>query len=385
MIENSFLPRKENSQTQPRQKTLQAALLILALLPYLLYIAYIISTDHGPVDYETFMEIGGRLLNGQPVYGVNSYYPMPYVMIFAFFAWLPRPVSMLVWFMAPVLAVLVISRGKPGLLLFGPVFSHFLGGQTAFPAMLGLWGYRARQQPDNVWGGVWLAVITIKPQLAVFPVGWAVVQWVRYLRLNRRIPRQLWAFMATTALIYLPAFALQPGWVQEWLSTPRPLFIRALAGFIPRTLLYFLPSGSWVYWLALGLLAGALFLFVWWKRGRRFDFDLVMITSYLANPLVHDYDLIQMVPLLDTKQLQKTALLVSIPAWLVMLFAYQWDTAWYVFTLIPVAVAWQVMRDVDPRLQAPEASPDPLSHHSGGDAATSAPPPARRSYRPRRP
>ena len=118
-----------------------AALLVL-LVPYISYVRFIIRVDRGPVDYETFMSIGQRLLSGQEVWGENSFYPMPYVMIFALFRWLPRPWSMAIWHLGPVLAALVISGWSPWVLAFAPVFGHMAGGQTAVFAMLGLWGYR---------------------------------------------------------------------------------------------------------------------------------------------------------------------------------------------------------------------------------------------------
>ena len=60
----------------------------LLLIPYLLYIDYVIRGGRGPVDYETFINIGDRFLNGNNVYGENSYYPMPYVLVFALFSWI---------------------------------------------------------------------------------------------------------------------------------------------------------------------------------------------------------------------------------------------------------------------------------------------------------
>ncbi len=317
---------------------------VLALLPYLLYIAYIIYTDRGPIDYETFMQIGSRLLNGLPVYGENSYYPMPYVMIFAFFAWLPRALSMLLWFSLPLLAVLIISKGNPLVLLFAPTFSHFLGGQTAAPALLGFWGYRRHTQPDDPWGGVWLALAAIKPQLAIFPLLWAGFHWLKWMRQQRRVPRQAWVFLSTLAVIYLPGFVLSPAWPLQWLNSPRPLFERALAGLVPRSLLYLLPTGGWLYWLFWGVISAALFLLVWRLTRKPISLDTTLAASFIINPLAHDYDLIQLIPLLETKGLKLTALLLSIPGWLVMIFAYDIDPLWGVFTIIPVGILWLLLR-----------------------------------------
>ncbi|MCD4673691.1 MAG: hypothetical protein K8R77_13590, partial [Anaerolineaceae bacterium] len=93
-----------------KQKLLKLAAVILLLTPYLIYIGLAIHTNRGPVDYETFMNIGSRLLSGGEVYGENSYYPMPYVMVFAVFSWLPRPISMALCLLVPVITALLITK-----------------------------------------------------------------------------------------------------------------------------------------------------------------------------------------------------------------------------------------------------------------------------------
>lgn len=115
---------------------------ILLLAAYLLYVGFVIQHDQGPVDYETFMQIGARFLSRQEVYGENSYYPLPFVMIFAGFSVLPRPVSMTLWLLLPVVMAWWISGWKPWVLLYAPLVAHFFGGQTAVFGMMGLWGYR---------------------------------------------------------------------------------------------------------------------------------------------------------------------------------------------------------------------------------------------------
>ena len=47
-----------------REKLLKLAAIILLMTPYLIYTGLAIYTDRGPVDYETFMNIGGSLLAG---------------------------------------------------------------------------------------------------------------------------------------------------------------------------------------------------------------------------------------------------------------------------------------------------------------------------------
>ncbi|MDX9864271.1 MAG: hypothetical protein RBT34_05630 [Anaerolineaceae bacterium] len=260
-----------------RRKLLKLAAVILLLTPYLIYIGLAIYTDRGPVDYATFMDIGGRLLLGGEVYGENSYYPMPYVIIFAAFAWLPRAVSLALWLLGPVLAALFISGGNPLVLLFAPVFGHFAGGQSAVFGMLGLWGYRKHTQSDNAAGGVWLGLTMLKPQLGIIPLVFAAVQWWKVLRTEKRIPRQAWMFVLMTALIYLPGFLILPDWPARWLNSPRPLFERALSGFVPRTLLYIFPGQTGAYWLVLGVIAALLFLAVWFFARKQISLDLAVL------------------------------------------------------------------------------------------------------------
>jgi hypothetical protein len=307
----------------------------LLLLFYLPYVAFVVAKDQGPVDYETFMRIGGQFNRGEEVYGENSYYPLPYVMVFGLFAALPRPLSMAFWLMIPVFAALIITGWRPWVLLFAPLFGHFLGGQTAVFGMLGLWGYRKGQGAQNIAGGAWLALTLLKPQLGLIPLGWAAWQWWKAFRQTRRIPRQAWAWAAASAVIYLPAFILQPDWVSRWLSSPRPLFERALAGLIPRSLILVLEPG-WLYWGLWLLLAGGLLITTWLITKRRggLDLDILTIWYFIASPVVHDYDLIQLIPLLEEKRERWLAVLLGLPTLSVILFAYGNDAAWFVITLI---------------------------------------------------
>ena len=319
---------------------------LLACMPYLLYVGYVVSTNQAPVDYYTFMDIGQRLLAGAPVYVINSYYPMPTVIIFGFFSLLPRPLSLGLWLLIPVALAWFISGRRPWVLVFGPLFAHFVGGQTAALAMLGLWGYRRSPDLQRFGGGAWLAVLAFKPQLAIFPLLYAGRQWLMFLWRERRIPAQAWGWAGGMVLYYLVgALAGGPAWPLDWLANPRPVGLRAQAGILPRTLIELgLQPPAALFWLllgggALGLVAGA-----WLWNHRRMPFDLWIFLGATFNLLMHDYDLIQLIPLINTPLLRKTAVLASIPLWLVILFAYQNDVAWYSVTFIPPALAWAAIR-----------------------------------------
>lgn len=311
-------------------------LYVLVGLLYVAYITFIIMGNQSGVDYETFMEIGTRFRMGQPVWTVNSYYPMPYVMIFGLFSALPRPLSMLIWHGAPILLALYITRGKPWPLLFAPLFAHTVGGQTAVFGLLGLYIYR--QNRDRWQGGLGLAILLIKPQLAIFPLLWAGVTWLDELRRERRIPRQSLAFIAGALAIFVPGFLIIPNWVQQWLAQPRPLFERAMVGIVPRSLIILFHNEGIVYWGLLAVIAAALLVGVFVAYRRKVPFDVFIICGYVLNPLVHDYDLIQMIAVVDRPRYQWAAVLASIPTWLVIFFAYGNDSAWYAVTLIPPIV-----------------------------------------------
>lgn len=163
--------------------------LILLILPYLAYVVFVVRVDRGPIDYETFMTLGQRLLKGEEVYGENSYYPLPFVMIFAFFSEVPRPMSMASWLLITPIAALLMTKGNPLVLLYAPLLGHFVGGQSALFAMVGLWGYRKYQKPEHWLGGFFLSLLLVKPQLGIIPHAYAFFEWWKAWRSSRHIPK----------------------------------------------------------------------------------------------------------------------------------------------------------------------------------------------------
>jgi hypothetical protein len=324
-----------------QRRHLQFLLTLLAFAPYLFYVWYVITTSTAPIDYDTFMEIGRRVVTGAPVYGGNSYYPMPYAMVFGLFSLIPRPLSLGLWLLIPVVLAWLISGRKAWVLLYGPLFGNFLGGQSAVFGMLGVWGYRRQPDLERYSGGVWLALLAFKPQLAVFPTLYAGWQWLGYIRRERKIPKQALGWAGSAVLYYLiGALVGGAGWIFDWLGNPRPEGLRAQAGILPRTLIELgVQPPQPLFWIILAGVGLALFAGAWLWNRRRLPFDLWVMLSALVNPLMHDYDLIQLIPLIDTPLRRKAAMLASIPLWLVILFAYQNDAAWYAVTLIPPVLA----------------------------------------------
>lgn len=337
-----------------RKSTVLSALafVVLALL-YVAYFAFITSSGRSGVDYHTFMDIGARWNAGQPIYLDNSYYPMPYVLVFALFAALPLTLSIALWHAIPVFTALAAAQWRLWPLAFAPLFAHMLGGQTAVVGLLAVYGYLHWR--DDWRGGAALALATLKPQLALLPLLWVGVSWLHTTYQRRRIPPQALAFTAVTALLYLPTFALCPGWVSDWLASPRPLFARAIAAPIPR-LAVMLFGNSTAAWgmIAAGLLAFALFC---WRY--RPGFEAFMLAGLVVMPFIHDYDLIIFIPVVTALRLQRAAVVASIPLWLTIVLAYTNDQAWFTVALIPLTLALCSWLQCSPRA----AGWLPQTHH----------------------
>ncbi|MGI0013375.1 MAG: hypothetical protein ACREBU_08050, partial [Nitrososphaera sp.] len=118
-----------------------------------------------------------------------------------------------------------------------------------------------------------------------------------------------------------------------------------MSGWVPRTLLFVLSSHLFLYWGILIVVSSLLLLAVWILSRRQLTLDATILWGFIVNPFVHDYDLIQLLPLLDASRLQAAAVLLSLPGWLVILFAYGNDTAWYAFSLIAPGLLWLVLAD----------------------------------------
>ncbi len=301
----------------------------LAALVYTVFLYFAIRAGQAGVDYSTFMTIGQHWVSGQYVYIVNSYYPMPYVALFAFFSQLPQWLSMFLWLGFPVILAVLITG--PWVLFYAPLFAHFVGGQTALFGMLGLYGYR--HYSSRFLGGALLALTALKPQLAVFPVGWALVEWVKSYRQTQKVPASFTGFIIVFTLLYLPSFLVYPSWPLDWLASPRPLAFRAMAGLFPRALLLLIPQSP-AYFTVLLVIVGLL-IYIFRKR---LTFQSSLYLFFLVCPFVHDYDLIQLLPVIHTRKMKLSAVLLSIPTWIVICYFYNIDAAWFVVTLLPLGL-----------------------------------------------
>jgi hypothetical protein len=309
--------------------------LVLLLVPYILYIFFVVFNDQGPVDYETFMRIGMAFRQGGDIYVENSYYPLPYVLIFSLFSSLPRAISMALWLSLPVIVALFVADFTPCVLIFAPVFSHFIGGQSSVFGLLGFWGYRKNLDLQVGRGGFYLALTLLKPQLGIVPLVFAAFQWIKYILEKRKLPRQFIFFSFTIALIYLPSLVIQPGWLGEWLQVPRPIFNRALSGAVPRILMQFYDTNTsryWIIWLLLSLITFAFTMY--FRNPRHHTLDMVLLWGFMVIPLFHDYDLIQVIPTIEGPLMWLMSILLSLPGWWTIVTSYANDAAWITFSII---------------------------------------------------
>lgn len=310
------------------------ALILLLLIPYAMYLVYVVRAGNGPIDYETFMQIGGSLLAGQEVYGENSYYPLPYVAIFALFRAMPKPLSLILWLGFPVSIALAASGFLPCVLLFAPVFSHFAGGQASIVGLLGFWGYRKNLVLDDFRGGAFLAITMLKPQLGLVPLGYAIYRWCQHYLKEREVPRQLYGFALVSLGMYLPTLLVRPTWPIEWLTTPRPLFERALSAMVPRLMLGLLSPGVPAFWAIWGLTSFGLLALIWRQKASGHPLDILVLWSFVVSPVLHDYDLIELIPIIRGRTMWLMAVLLSIPGWWTITTHYGDDAAWITFTVI---------------------------------------------------
>lgn len=301
---------------------------------YVGYLVFAIRAGWGPVDYETFMEIGRRWREGQAVWVGSSYYPLPMVLVFAAFSALPRWASLALWLGLP--ALLAVWMCGPWGLAFGPMLAHFTGGQAAGLSMAGVWGWRkahiqgthTQVRPYTGWmDGIILSLATLKPHLAVVPMGWALYAWWRAWR-KQPVRREMGGFMVGMAVLWGLPTLIWPGWVGEWLGNLRSEQPRAMAGAIPRALAWLAPQDY--FW---SLVIPALAVGLIWVLERP-SLERGMAVWFVAAPWVHDYDAIVLLALLAGRPgWMRWVGLASLGMWITITMFYRSDAAWWTAAL----------------------------------------------------
>lgn len=173
------------------------------------------------------------------VYRVGNVYPLPATLLLGLpFAWLP-PMQAAVAFSAIVLAgivwLLLRLRMGPALLWSLPLLEATRLMQASLVSLLGyllLWQARKTRRPWLL--AIACALLSLKPQEGL--AGIAVACW--WYR------RSLWRIVLALTAVWLPSFALQPGWLSLWRAhltlrsdviaylDPRLLALLALVGLL---------------------------------------------------------------------------------------------------------------------------------------------------------
>lgn len=133
-----------------------------------------------------------------------------------------------------------------------------------------------------------------------------------------------------------------PEWVNEWLANPRNIRLRGMASIVPRTFSYF-NLHPIIFWLFLILIT--ICLIYWLFKKELLNLDMMVLLSFIVLPFLHDYDLTQLIPLLDDKKRRIWGLTSSIPLWFTICFAYNNDHFWYTATLISPILVYYLMTE----------------------------------------
>ena len=126
-----------------------------------------------------------------------------FILLAAYFSWRLKP--------------LLLAAGLLWALSFYPVMRGLFLGQvgvfSVYLQLVGLWALSRRQPRWDAAAGLLLALSTVKPQLGLLLIPFLILWALRNSR---------WWFVAgflvSMALLLIPAFALEPRWLGEWLA-----------------------------------------------------------------------------------------------------------------------------------------------------------------------
>jgi hypothetical protein len=235
-------------------------------------------------DFDVFWRAALALLQGRDPYAMPGvYYPLPTFFLFMPLSVFPLEFAHVIWTLIEAIILLAILRQRvPFVALFMPLVLSFLMGQMVIP-MLGVFVLlRSRQ-----FGGVALGLLMLKPQLVFFLAPWLLWQWWR------RDRKQIVVFLLVFMALGIAAFAAQPDWVYRWLTVSGE---RVRAPISPSVwgVFSFLPMPVWL--AVAGLLAIGIFIWAWRKN----DFDILMVSSMLINPVLISYDFTLLIPMISS-------------------------------------------------------------------------------------
>lgn len=258
-----------------------------------------------PYDYLHLMSSSQQFCFSQSTFefGWPHLYPASFYTTFCLLYRTIPPVLSFVWLMIPFFAVLLLAGRRSAVLVYPPFVILLILGQSTwllFP-IYGLVAYRVNH-PPKWWYGIFLFGAVFKPHIALMGVAWLVYRWYRY--------RNFWlTAVATWVILLLPGFLMRPTWLFEWLPSGRgfePISLGSIA-IVPVRLLGIdvnrvigMDPGAGnqaMIWLFCGLFALFLLFSLYKRRGRLEFYDWLLVFCF-ANPLLNDYDLIIILPLI---------------------------------------------------------------------------------------
>ena len=168
-----------------------------------------------PNDFTTFWQIGRAILTGQNPYLVpHSVYPPAALFLFVPFAFFPEKVGFVIWLVVcSGLLVLALRKTRPMLHTLG----WFAYTPTLFILAVGqldiFFFWLSTFLQEKGWKAVAAAaIITLKPQLAVFILPWVLLKWL----VNDRCKIPAW--LGGLAVLHLAPLLLDLTIYHKWLD-----------------------------------------------------------------------------------------------------------------------------------------------------------------------
>jgi len=259
-----------------------------------------------PYDYAQLM-IGAERFCYDTTFSYDQrwLYPAPFYTTFCLPQHVAPQILFWFWMVAPILAAIFLGGQRSAVLAFPPLLVHLVLGQSTWvvlPLYILASVYHDKRIPW--WYGILLGLAVLKPHIALIVWLWLVWHW-----------RKSWGALLIGAIsslvILMPAFFIQPYWVTQWLENGRGFKTISLANIalLPVQLLQLgegqTPSVSPIIGrvIVLGfcaVVAICLYYLISKRRGKLELYDWVLIFCF-ANPLMHDYDLIILLPFLGNR------------------------------------------------------------------------------------
>jgi hypothetical protein len=258
---------------------------------------------------------------------VPNYYPLPTTL------WVFLPLSLLpngfilVWTFVPFLFPLWLFR-KSGIILW---LSYLMLVQAGVGQMDGwlllplYWLFENRPR----LAGFGAALLLFKPQLAFLTILYASLTW-----LIHRDWHNLAAFIITLAILYLPAFVVNPLWPLVMFARMKVRASESLLETRGASLWAWVWHGGWTLWLLpiVALIAAGLVIYVFVIR--RKQIQTAHLLGLMVTPVLYSPNFVTVIPMLKTTRQIATLTVISWVSVVFDILAGGWGGAYFI---IPIA------------------------------------------------